>query len=63
MSGSRFLMALFVQKMYEKRKKNPVSMTNSPVARTMIPPILKYRGEDNLFKEGVVLNYNYKLVY
>lgn len=38
-------------------------MTNSPVARTMIPPTLKYRGEDNLFKEGVVLNYNYKLVY
>ena len=48
--------------MYEK-KKNLVSMTNSPVARTMIPPTLKYRGKDNLFEEGVVLNYNYKLVY
>ena len=62
MSGSRLLMALFVQKMYEK-KKNLVSMTNSPVARTMIPPTLKYRGKDNLFEEGVDLNYNYKLVY
>lgn len=63
MSGSRLLMALFVQKMYEKKKKNPVSMTNSPVARTMVPPTLKHRGEDNLLEEGVVLNYNYKLVY
>lgn len=60
MSASGDLTALFVQKMYETIS---VSMTNTPAAQTNNYPHRKQRGENNPLEKGVVLNYNYKLVY
>lgn len=61
MSAPGDLTALFVQKMYEKIS---VSMTNTPAAQTNNYPLIGNRGgENNPLEKGVVLNYNYKLVY